>query len=269
MPRIKWYATIVILITGLLGVAACTNTPSAPPSPTPSAATPTTVVTPTTTTAPTTPTPTAAPPAVTACPADASICAFAATLHQQLAAGNVAGAVAALRLQDFACPGPTPRGAGDAFPLCTGSTAGQHREGHLVARLQSEGEVHSPATYRDLLQSWLTRIVPTAADAIGSGDLRLHTIGCPAGTAGAACKEYFSVTMSAIIRVQGGQPVRELLMFYVEQPAGAAPGIVMTVYGVVFPQDPVTASVRGGNAAVFEPQGFPDFGSFTLWPLPR
>src|SRR5688572_26355210 len=104
LMNMKWNTPFAILLAGLLGVGvACTSETSAPAGPAPSGATPTTVVTtpPAAATTPSPPATTATPPGQVACPADASVCTFAATLHQQLVAGNVDGAVAALRLQDY------------------------------------------------------------------------------------------------------------------------------------------------------------------------
>src|SRR5262249_40103120 len=102
------------------------------------------------------------------------------------------------------------------------------------------------------------------SDDVGPGAVQLQSIGCPIGAdVPQDCRERYSVTFTALTQVQGGQPVRQLLTFFVEEPAGSAtPGIVMTVLGGGFPQDPNAAEVAGGTANVIEPKGFPPFGTF-------
>jgi hypothetical protein len=70
--------------------------------------------------------------------------------------------------QAFECPGGTPQGLGGPFPLCDGGAAGEIREGFRITRHGSEGEVVSPAAFRQQLGSEV------------AGSKGLVTVGCPA-----------------------------------------------------------------------------------------
>lgn len=251
-----------------LAVAGCTTTPTtaAPPAAT---ATVTVTATPPSAT-PTPPPPTATPAGTVAdnCPVGQSVCAAALELSQLLTAGNFDRVVERSTAKEWECPGPAPRGAGDAFPLCQGSSPGEKRMGYQHARILSEGSVLSAEQYRELLRSRVTVADPSRSDSYGPGDFRLVSVGCPQGEA-QACAQQYAVAFSYLPKEDpgaGGTPGRGVLYFMVEQPAGAtAPQISMVVDGGLFEGDPHEVVVRGGTAQTISPQGMGPFGTFHLW----
>jgi hypothetical protein len=215
-----------------------------------------------TTSAPSTP---AVAATASACPADPTACAFAAELADALARGDYGAVAARAAAREWTCPGPQPRGAGDAFPLCAGAQPGERRSGILVTRLASEGEVHSEAQFAEYLRRWAGGAQPAARDDFGGGAVRPVSLGCPEGEA-AACAERFAVAFSALQAVGNAAPQREVLLFYVERPAGApAPRIGQTVTGLVYPASGLDAVLRGGSAAAGSPPGFPPRMVFRPW----
>lgn len=107
--------------------------------------------------------------------ADATATAPAAETPEQFAR-RIAGLVRAGQVDDllalsepvsFTCPGPTPQGAGGPFPLCNGATAGEERQGYVVAPDLSEVSTIAADAFA------------AEADAALTGDLELASIGTP------------------------------------------------------------------------------------------
>jgi uncharacterized repeat protein (TIGR01451 family) len=107
----------------------------------------------------------------TPCPVATSVCAFAAVIAQQIAAGDAAPLLAAAQPQAYICPGPVSPGAGGPYPLCDAADAGEQRAGYPLVHLQSEGDVLAPDDFRAALQRLL--------DSTQAQPYQLTTIGCP------------------------------------------------------------------------------------------
>ena len=200
------------------------------------------------------PSPTAgvtATPALAACPVDPGACAFAAQLNGWIANKDIDAIVAHSAPREWECPGPRPRGMGDPFPLCEGSTAGERRSGFPLHAFQSEGSVLSQPAYRDFLRGWVESAAPSRGDEFGPGAARVHTIGCPQTQAGAAaaCREQLVVVVSAIREGRDIAPgTRFHLIFFVQQTGGAAAiqGIGTALASINEPE-----IIKGGPVAAF------------------
>ncbi|HEX6030058.1 MAG TPA: helix-turn-helix transcriptional regulator [Tepidiformaceae bacterium] len=109
-----------------------------------------------------------ATPQVTATPAPGTaVERFARDLDQVVSVQDVDALMAMAQPTSFDCPGGTPQGLGGPFPLCDAAAAGEVREGYRITRHGSEGEVVSPAAFRQQLASEV------------AGSKGLVTVGCP------------------------------------------------------------------------------------------
>jgi hypothetical protein len=162
-----------------------------------------------------------------------AVCEFAEAVEAWFAAADWQSILASSRAKEETCPGPQPRGLGDAFPLCEGSAAGEVRAGYFIARLGSEGGVLSRGQLTDLLRLWSDQTRPGLNDAHGTGALRLATVGCQLNHAGMPdCTERFTLVFTSIQEMPNADRPFRLLMGFTGDIGASGPVIRGLIAGL-------------------------------------
>jgi hypothetical protein len=197
-------------------------------------------------------TPVAATSTATSCPINPAACSLAATIRDALQAGNAQAILNLHNQQSYECPGGQPQGPGGPFPLCQGRPAGERNTGVALARRYSEGFVVAPPEYLRILGQLLQAADPAAADAYGTGALRLYALSCVDPNAPQASCPRFAVIFSGILRPAaipplGTTPGREVLVFFANTEGGAPPRIESTWTGIVMANEAPMIFQQGGT----------------------